>query len=204
MRNSYYQSRQPCHKLQYCRFIHFREIIEEILSLFLYTCQCNSMLLGVITHVPMHFLLHGGAPWWCTMVHHGVPWCTMVHVRANELSRDNIIINVERLDLVAGVTKRWCWINKKNQIVTKRKAFTQRMHKGIAPFTKINWYFILYTFTTTQYFVDNTQKKISFLSINKLQISKRSLCINLRYIAWQNRELFVLVKTPNLKMELLI
>ena len=50
-------SRNHCHKLQYCRIIHFWEIIEEILGSFLYTCQCNSVLLGVIANVPMHILV---------------------------------------------------------------------------------------------------------------------------------------------------
>ena len=52
-----YPSRKPCHKLQYCRIIHFWEIIEEILGSFFYTLQCNSVFFGVITDVPMHFLV---------------------------------------------------------------------------------------------------------------------------------------------------
>ena len=52
-----YSSRKRCHKLQYCRIIHFWEIIKKILGSFLYTRQCNLMLLRVITDVPMHFLV---------------------------------------------------------------------------------------------------------------------------------------------------
>ena len=35
----------------------FGKSFEEILGLFLYTRQCNLVLLGVITNVPMHFLV---------------------------------------------------------------------------------------------------------------------------------------------------
>ena len=44
-----------------------------------------------------------------------------------------------------------------------RGRLPKKMHKGTAPFTKINWYFIIHAFATTQYVVDNTQEKISIL-----------------------------------------
>ena len=86
--------------------------------------------------------------------------------------------------LYAYVTKRWCWIKQKSNGGKTEGVYPKNAQRHSSIYKNK---LVFYSIHIHQYSIlsrQHTEENLYFFSINTFKISKQSLCINLRYIAW--------------------